>query len=525
MQKDSENKSRKCFTSRLLLILLVILHLSVALPLAFYLNIWIDEASTLYTTRNGFFDAFQNALAAEKQAPLYFWILSLWRGFDDSVFFARLLSITFSVAAIVFFYRLSKRFFGENAALFAAAFFALHPFTIWASLEIRLYSLVILLSILILDFFAAINFRSENAPARRKPEAVFVFISVVALYTNYYLGFLLAGCFAALLVLRKWSEAKRYFWQMLACGLFFLPLLWTIKSQFAVNSSGFQTERSLAEGLHLLWNYFLTFILPTEIYPSQASGISAVSFFRLWIVRLAILTALVLLIKTRKIFDEKILAFGAICAVVAGFLIVPYFLLGAKYMAIRHAAVLFAPSILLVSLIIKQILTSKEIIVERKKTSHLNYISTVCCVVLIASFFTYSIFNLYPELAKRGDWARVAEFLQANEKPNQPIVIFPNYDALALPVYYKGVNKILPDENFFAWEFEAAPGSAGSAKQQTEFIISEIPAQANELWLLTDESCEINERCRPLENFVEANYNIAETKIFYLEKLRLLRKK
>ena len=107
----------------------------------------------------------------------------------------------------------------------------------------------------------------------------------------------------------------------------------------------------------------------------------------------------------------------------------------------------------------------------------------------------------------------------------QPIIIFPNYDALALPVYYKGANKILPDEKFVTWDFEAEPGSELSAKRQTDFVISEIPPQANEIWLLTDESCEISEQCRPLENFVEANYTVIETKYFYLEKLRLLRKK
>jgi hypothetical protein len=82
---------------------LIALHLAVTLPLAYLLNIWVDEASTLYTTENGFSSALQNALAQEKQAPLYFWVLSLWRALNGSVFFARLLSIIFSVAAIIVF--------------------------------------------------------------------------------------------------------------------------------------------------------------------------------------------------------------------------------------------------------------------------------------------------------------------------------------------------------------------------------------------------------------------------------------
>ncbi|CAN5597659.1 hypothetical protein BH20ACI4_BH20ACI4_11760 [soil metagenome] len=499
---------------------LIFLHLAAALPLAYFVNIWADEASTLYTTQNGFPYALQNAFSIEKQAPLYFWVLSLWRGLDDSVFFARLFSIIISALAIVFFFRLARKFFDKNAAVFATAFFALHPYLFWASLEIRLYSSVILFSILILYLFTENFLNSRDVKPQIDKEILFIFVSIVALYTNYYLGFLLVGCFVALPVLRKWTEAKKYFLNMLVVGLFFLPLLWAMKAQFAVNSSDFQTEKSLFEGLRLIWHHFLTFVLPTEIFPPQT--ISLISFFRLWLVRLAILTAIVLLIKTRKIFDEKILAFGAISATIVFFLLAAYFLLGGRYIAIRHAAVLFVPVIFLVSIVLKEILPQK---INDKFFSKFNYLISFSFIVLIALFFAYSIYTLYPNLTKRGDWARIAAFIEAHEKPDQPIIIFPNYDALALPVYYKGANKILPDENFFAWSAEAEPGTSESTKKQMEFIISEIPSDAKEIWLLTDESCEITERCRPLENFVEANYNIVESKMFYLEKLRLLRKK
>ena len=258
-------------------LILVFLHSLAALPLAYFVNIWADEASTIYTTNGGFFYSLNNAFSIEKQAPLYFWILSLWRGIDDSVFFARLFSIIFSVLAVLFFYRLARKFFDEKGAFLATAFFALHPYLFWASLEVRLYSLVIFLSVLILLFFTELFFEPSEK-GQRKKEIFFICISTIALYTNYYLGFLLVGCFIALLVLRKWNKAKRYFLQMLAAGLFFLPLLWAMKNQFAINSSEFQAEKSLVEVLQLLWSYFLTFVLPTEIFPPQTEEISNISF-------------------------------------------------------------------------------------------------------------------------------------------------------------------------------------------------------------------------------------------------------
>ena len=86
-----------------IVLILIFVHLAIALPLAFRLNIWTDEASTLYTTQKGFFQAFQNLFTDEKQAPLYFLFLSLWRKLNDSIFFARLFSIICSALAIVAF--------------------------------------------------------------------------------------------------------------------------------------------------------------------------------------------------------------------------------------------------------------------------------------------------------------------------------------------------------------------------------------------------------------------------------------
>jgi len=127
-------------------------------------------------------------------------------------------------------------------------------------------------------------------------------------------------------------------------------------------------------------------------------------------------------------------------------------------------------------------------------------------------FFSYSIYTLYPNLTKRGDWARIGSFLKQNETPNQPIIIFTVFDALALPYHYRGANRILPDEKFFDWELEAEPGSADAWRKQTDFIISKIPAETKEIWLLTNEKCNAGQSCLALENFVEANYNIIQEK-------------
>jgi uncharacterized membrane protein len=484
----------------------MLVHLAVTVPLAWILNIWADEASTLYTTQNGFLPAFQNALFDEKQAPLYFWILSLWRELNHSIFFARFFSILCSLLAVKFFFDLARRLFSRNAAIFVTAVFALHPFLIWASLEIRVYSLIVLLVVLLLKFFED-GFLKGDAKKRAR---FFIFvISVIGLYTSYYIGFLLVGCFIALLVLRRWRPALYYVGWMALPGILFLPLLRAVYAQFSSHSASFHGDHPLGEGIRIIWNFFLTFILPTEIFPPENA--TTASFVRVWIVRLAIVAAVILLVKTRKLLDEKILAYGSICVVISTFLFVSYLFLGDVYVQTRHSAVLFAPVIILAGLVFDRVLPERKVL-------------PATLAVLLLAFFSYSVYSLYPNLTKRGDWARVAEFIQANEKPGQPIVVFTAFDTLALPYYYRGGNKVLPDERYFAWEPEAAFGTEASLKRQTDFIISEIPPDAGEIWLVVNEKCLATEACVPLENFVKANYTITQEKEFYLEKVFLLRR-
>ena len=510
------------FNYRTAVCALIALHLLIVVPLGYVLNVWADEASTLHTTGFGFLYAFNHALADEKQAPLYFWILSFWREIGGSIFFARLFSIVCSCFAVAFFGSLARRFFTEKAAFLTTAFFALHPYLIWASLEIRVYSLVILLSVGLLKLFDAIYFNKQhNLPVSPSPRllAFFTSLSVLALYTNYYLGFTLVGCFAALIALRKWRDAANYLLLMLVSGLAFLPLVWSIKTQFAANSSGFQSESSIAEGLRVLWNFLLTFVLPTEIFtPETATGIS---IFRVWIVRLAIAAAIFLLVKKRRRLNEKTIVFGAVTATIAAFLLAAYFIIGGGYVAVRHAAVIFAPVIFFAALILREVLTSSGAVEKPRKNDSI-YGAAVTIIYLI--FFTYGIYTLYPNLTKRGDWARIADFIEKNETRNQPVIIFPTFDALALPYYYHGANRVLPDEKFFDFELEAESGSANSLKKQTEFVISKIPPDAPEIWFVTGEKCTIKDSCLPLENFVESHYTIVTEKQFYRETVRLLRK-
>lgn len=507
--------------------LLPLLHLVIALPLAFCLNIWIDEASTLNTTENGFFAALQYTLRDEQQAPLYFWILSLWREISGSIFFARIFSIICSVLAIGVFFRLTRKLWNEKIAIFTTFFFALHPYLFWASLEIRVYSLLILLSVLLLKLFfdGYLNFdQAEKLNGNKITESeeklrkfarnVFPTIAIISLYVNYYLGIILVACFFVLLVFKQWRVAKTYFLQMLIVGIFFLPMLWALKIQLAIRNSEYFPETNVIEGIRLLWGHFLMLVVPTEIFPSD--DITMISYLRLWVMRISCIVVLVTLIAKRKLFSEKIIIFGTISTAIFCFLYFSYFLLGGSMVAVRHVSILFVPlTLLLISVFL--------IIAPKIKKTRLYYYAFIA--VLLTCSYAYALFSLHPNLTKTGDWARVGKFIEQNEKSDQPIVIFPNFEAMALPYHYKGKNKILPNENFHKWFPEAERGTARIWTKQINYYFSIIPKDSTEIWLLTYRDCQSTKACLPLEKYVEANYTIIKQKDFYNERVRLLKKR
>ncbi|HRH45892.1 MAG TPA: hypothetical protein PKY82_29890, partial [Pyrinomonadaceae bacterium] len=414
--------------------------------------------------------------------------------------------------AIKFFYDLVSSFFVEKKAVLITAFFAFHPYLIWASLEIRLYSMAVLVSVLMLEFFNKGYLNRSDAETQRKSQIAFLIFSIIGIYTSYYLGFLLVGGFVSLLLLKRWKEAKTYFLQMFIVGLAILPLVWFIKSQLATNTSGHQEVNRLIDGIKLLWGHFLNFIFPTELLAPEEQ--TKISFIRVWLVRFGILAAILLLVKNKfRGLDEKVLLFGIFSVIIAAFMLFAFSILGGEYISIRHAAVLFVPLILLIASLFANLLPEK---------------SWIVLVIIFTLLFPYSIYSLFPTLAKRGDWWRISQFIESTEKTNQPIITSQVYDAISLPFHYKGVNRILPDERFFEWNVEDSLKSENAFKKQTEFIISKIPSDAEEVWFVMRDSCYLSETkvsCLPLKKFIEANYTIEIEKDFYLQKLLLLKKK
>ena len=103
-----------------------------ALPLAYVLNVWQDEAYTLHTTSGTLAYAFHESIGFEQNAPLYFLLLTLWRHIDGSVFFLRLFSVLCCAGTIVLTPALARRYLPRIDPIFPTLAVACNPFFIWA---------------------------------------------------------------------------------------------------------------------------------------------------------------------------------------------------------------------------------------------------------------------------------------------------------------------------------------------------------------------------------------------------------
>lgn len=506
MHDDNEKFSR--FT----LFAVIAVHLAIVLPLAYWLNIWVDEASTLFTTQSGFLHAFQHAWADEKQAPLYFWIMSLWRGLSGSFFFARLFSIICTTGGIFLVWKFARCFLSNRAAAIAAILFGLHPLVIWAALEARGYALGFVLAALLVHLNEALIAQGENA--RTKPRIAFIVIAIVALYTNYYLGFVLAGCLVANVVSGRAKNVVSFIASMIPVAIVFLPQALLVKSQFAVNTQGFHEPRTLVEGLRLMWQHFVTMLLPAGLFPTGEW--SSLSFARIWIVRVLLVAVGIFTAANLRVVSNRTWRLMALAGTVFLGLLSAYFAVGSDLVELRHATVAFVPLLLAVVSLGYDLSTAIA-----SRPVKLAFVAVGG--MILAIFFQGSIVGLYPTMTKRGDWDRVARFLEASSEW-RPIIVFPVYDALALKQTYYGKVHISPEEGFFRFTRDAPAGSANSLLTETNFAISQFPTETEEVWLVTGSVCSETLACTPLENFVKANYTIVAEQDFYLEKVRLLRK-
>lgn len=138
--------------------LLGIMALGVALRL-YHLGTWglgMDEAYSANVATRSLHDLVNFIVVDDFHPPLYYAFLHFWRMVSTNEVWLRIPSVIFGVLTIWVIYTLGTRLVDHRVGLLSAGILAISPLHIWHSQEVRMYSLLFLLSTASLYFFVRI---------------------------------------------------------------------------------------------------------------------------------------------------------------------------------------------------------------------------------------------------------------------------------------------------------------------------------------------------------------------------------
>jgi uncharacterized membrane protein len=146
-------------------------------------SFWYDEVYSANLSAK----SLQAVIPRFGQTPtLYHILLHFWLFLGRSDTMIRLLSVLFGVVALWVIYLLGRNFLDARHGLLCSFLLAISPFHIWYSQEARMYTLLILLSMVSVFFF--LKFLQGQ---RGWPTVWWVVTSGLAIYTHYYAAFIL----------------------------------------------------------------------------------------------------------------------------------------------------------------------------------------------------------------------------------------------------------------------------------------------------------------------------------------------
>lgn len=508
MQADDSVYAPLSTRDTILVVGAVLAQLCLTIPLAATLNTWVDESYTLRTTNGGLIAAIHQALRIELQPPLYFALLSIWRQADHSVLYARLFSVICAALTIYCAVQVGRRFAPRVQPAWIAAVFLLSPALVWAALEIRVYAFAGLLIAVLLWLFYDGYLRPM--PSKRA-RILYIIAAISGLYTQYFIGFVLIGCWAALAAARNRWAMRRYTINACLIAVGCLPLFFFVRDQVVTGTAAYFSNETFLTIFYRFNGVWFNYVIPVAWAGSVFHALGSVKAYAL-----GSLTGLIIAVYVRKrhhIRPEQ-LVLGAIVLTTCVLLLAAFTLTHEPF-GTRYAFVVFVPLMLLIFASLADL------------PSNNRWVLGLWLVV----FFVGSAGTLdktYSHLAKHGDWKRVAHFIQMNEHPGEPILAFQAENALTLADYYTGHNTIVPIPRPIrfdsGWEENVIVQNEGEIAQ----ALRRVPGDHSLVWSVTTHECRdfnVDYHCSIFEHYVATHFTELLRREFFGSTVRLLREK
>ncbi len=399
--------------------LVLLMVIAIALSFLFFLpqSLRLDESQSLWQSGHSL-SGILFIVAQDVHVPLYHFLLHGWQVLvGTGVNQVRLLSLFFFIASIPALYTLTRYAFrNERLALFSAFLFTISPFMNWYGNELRMYSLLTLLTIINQYFF--LRLYRERGITKRGIWLGYLLTSILGIYTHYFFFLSLGAQAVFYLVHRREYVAgtlRRFLGVMVITLVTFIPWLWYVLSLGSASNS-----RPLipAPSLITLFNTFSNFL-----FGFQTDRINSL-LLSLW--PLLMLFGFLALRRDKKIETEAgfflyLLVLPILVTFLASYLIRPVYL--SRYLILTLPALY----ILLAWLLARYQATTGAVVRN-----------TLVGVMII----TFIIQTVSAQTPVKEDYRQATAYLEANATVRDIIVVSAPFTVYPIEYYYRGNARI-----------------------------------------------------------------------------------
>ncbi|MEA2064871.1 MAG: glycosyltransferase family 39 protein [Patescibacteria group bacterium] len=394
-------------------------------------SFYFDEMASV-TIANFNFPEILEYFVIENNPPLHFLYLHFWiKIFGDGEIAVRISSLIFGLLAIPLTYLVGKEIFSKKTGLIAAAFMAISPGLIYFSVEARMYSMLLSLSLFSIYFYWKIL--KEN---KKISKLFYVFSSILLIYSHFfgYLVIIFQNIF--FFVYRKnYQHIKIFFYKIniiliIVFSFWFIPKFLTLV--YLPVSQGWYFAMTTS-----LLNIFSTF---EEIIGITHNNRFLHAFCFLLIFAL-IITDFILFIKQWK---KNNYTFGLTCQhryfFVYLWIIIPVFLSYIGNLMISKYLIFITPALYL---LIAQAIVSINLKLRIRKV-----------VLMTVVVFIMLFIAILPRMIIKNKiyyWDEVADYISFKEKSGDKIILHSFVDILEFRRYFKAN---APYEGFYIFNDE-----------------------------------------------------------------------
>lgn len=292
------------------------------------MDITFDEAFSYLVAKEGLGNL-TAAILFDNHPPLYFVLLHYWmKIFGENELVIRFPSILFGILTAVSFYLLLQEIFDKSYAIKGTIILTLLPSLIYFSIQVRMYSLFVFLSLLSTFFLLKLLKRFEKRVA-----LLFITVLSLTIFTHYYGYLLLIPYF--LMIVRK--RQPKYFLML------FIPLsisLPWVYRYLTTSHPGTFIQNSLIAIPATFASLVVDPVTLTKMFASEAvlAKLLFLSTFTSFFVIL--LMGIKGIIKDRKLSEYLILLFSPIVFLFFANLLIPVFSVRPTFILIPYFLVI-----------------------------------------------------------------------------------------------------------------------------------------------------------------------------------------